>query len=599
MKRRSEGTGALFIEPSGQLRLVDKSAEQQALERAKVECLGMTFDSEDSRRAYFIERLREKLADPEFRSTPGFPVATDKAILEISDPPYYTACPNPFIAKIMDGARNGPSPREEYTRLPYSLDLIEKRTDEIYTAHTYHTKVPPKAIARLILHYTEPGDIVLDVFAGSGMTGVAAVMCADPQIARELGGGKAGPRVPVLLDLSPAATFIASNYLAPPSPDEFELCARSILRSADQEIAPLWQLSGEGSGTVDFCVWVESFACPHCQKEILSERVLDATDNIGSAKDFNCPHCNGLVSKAPTSDSYAVRLVRQRDTYFDRVLNRPVARVRRVPIAAQVRLNGGSKRLELNLDQRKHLQTEVSARDWFPTAPLVEGERYVVKDCLSAYGITHIHHFYLPRQLATMACLWRLAGGADTYEQRCGLRFWISSNSLTLTVLNRFAPTHHSQVNRYFSGTLYIPSTVAESSYRYTFENKIKRLSRAFASIRRLGKQRYALGTQSATSLSEIPDNAVDYVFIDPPFGRNLQYSELNQIWEAWLQVQTNRDFEAVIDSTRHVDVPEYAQLMHSAFRELARVLKPARWITVEFHNSSVPSGVWLELKVA
>ena len=73
-KRKSKGDdGDLFIEGSGQLRLVDKSVEQQALEKGKVECLGMTFDSEDARRAYFTDRLREKLADPEFRKTPGFP----------------------------------------------------------------------------------------------------------------------------------------------------------------------------------------------------------------------------------------------------------------------------------------------------------------------------------------------------------------------------------------------------------------------------------------------------------------------------------------------------------------------------------------------
>ena len=34
-KRKSGGNGDLFIEGSGQLRLVDKSAEQQTLERAK------------------------------------------------------------------------------------------------------------------------------------------------------------------------------------------------------------------------------------------------------------------------------------------------------------------------------------------------------------------------------------------------------------------------------------------------------------------------------------------------------------------------------------------------------------------------------------
>ena len=62
-----------------------------------VECLGMAFPSDDARRAYFTAKLREKLKDPEFRKVEGFPVGEDEDILAMSDPPYYTACPNPFI----------------------------------------------------------------------------------------------------------------------------------------------------------------------------------------------------------------------------------------------------------------------------------------------------------------------------------------------------------------------------------------------------------------------------------------------------------------------------------------------------------------------
>jgi len=62
-----------------------------------VECLGMTFNSEKERRAYFLDKLREFLADPEFRKIEGFPIGEDEDILALSDPPYYTACPNPFI----------------------------------------------------------------------------------------------------------------------------------------------------------------------------------------------------------------------------------------------------------------------------------------------------------------------------------------------------------------------------------------------------------------------------------------------------------------------------------------------------------------------
>jgi hypothetical protein len=62
-----------------------------------VECLGMTFETDEKRREYFLEKLREKLKDPEFRRIEGFPIGSDEDILALSDPPYYTACPNPFL----------------------------------------------------------------------------------------------------------------------------------------------------------------------------------------------------------------------------------------------------------------------------------------------------------------------------------------------------------------------------------------------------------------------------------------------------------------------------------------------------------------------
>ena len=226
MRRRSTQSGDLFIEGSGQLRLVDKSVEQQALEKGKVECLGMTFDSEDARRAYFTEQLREKLADPEFRKTPGFPKGTDEDIVRMSDPPWYTACPNPFLADFVRVYGKPYDPKERYERDPFAVDTSVGKTDALYKAHGYHTKVPHLAIVPSILHYTEPGDIVLDGFAGSGMTGVAAQWCGSApaeyrkQLEAEwskqgLPKPKWGARRSILNDLGPAATFIAANYTCP------------------------------------------------------------------------------------------------------------------------------------------------------------------------------------------------------------------------------------------------------------------------------------------------------------------------------------------------------------------------------------------------
>src|SRR5262249_51267800 len=115
-KRTSVQNGELFIEPSGQLRLTDKSAEQQAMEKGKVVCLVMVIDSEEERRAYFTERLHEKLADPAFRKIPGFPKGTDEDIIRMSDPPWYTACPNPFLADFVRVYGKPFDPTQRYAR---------------------------------------------------------------------------------------------------------------------------------------------------------------------------------------------------------------------------------------------------------------------------------------------------------------------------------------------------------------------------------------------------------------------------------------------------------------------------------------------------
>jgi len=159
--------------------LFDSLLEEPQKPSGPVTCLGMTFENDEARRAHFTEELRKKLQDPDFRKIEGFPNGSDEDILNLSDPPYYTACPNPWIGdfiaeweaeklKIDDRGlqiSNQKSPIENlksYHREPFAADVSEGKNDPIYNAHSYHTKVPHKAIMRYILHYTQPGDIVFD-----------------------------------------------------------------------------------------------------------------------------------------------------------------------------------------------------------------------------------------------------------------------------------------------------------------------------------------------------------------------------------------------------------------------------------------------------
>jgi hypothetical protein len=114
-----EGSGKLFEEE-----LVTNSDT--------VTCLGMTFENDEARRAHFTEELRKKLQDPEFRKIEGFPIGSDEDILNLSDPPYYTACPNPWIADfIAEWEAQKPEQPEgyHYHREPFAADVSEGKND--------------------------------------------------------------------------------------------------------------------------------------------------------------------------------------------------------------------------------------------------------------------------------------------------------------------------------------------------------------------------------------------------------------------------------------------------------------------------------------
>jgi len=74
-------------------------------------------------------------------------------------------------------------------------------------------------------------------------------------------------------------------------------------------------------------------------------------------------------------------------------------------------------------------------------------------------------------------------------------------------------------------------------------------------------------------------------------------YSESNFLWEAWLKVYTNSAGEAIINTTQKKALVDYQGLIEKCFSEFYRILKPNRWMTVEFHNSK--NAVWNAIQQA
>ena len=544
------------------------------------------------------------------RKVEGFPRGKDKDIIALSDPPYYTACPNPWIGEFIEEHGRPFDPEEKYDCEPFAADVSEGKNDPIYNAHSYHTKVPHKAIMRYILHYTKPGDIVFDGFCGTGMTGVAAQICGNPdpefkeKVERETPDVAWGARRAILCDLSPAATFIAYNYNNPVDPAAFEREAKRILAEVEAECGWMYetdhvvdgrvQVKRDVNGTtapvkgrINYTVWSDVFVCPHCSEEIVFwEAAVDHAE--GKVRDeFPCPHCNATTTKRS--------LERAWEYVHDEALRETVRRAKQVPVL--INYSVGTKRFEkvpdegdLDLIDRIEIGR---VPYWYPTDRMPEGEESRRNDDM---GITHAHQFYTKRNLWILSSFFEKLRGQEKLIPN--IAFVFTGTIQIASKQSRFRYDSRNPNNTaggILDGTLYVPSMSKEGN---AVDLLARRLNRIYNSCSRTVTvtSHSIITTQNNARITCKPDS-VDYIFTDPPFGGNLMYSELNFLWEAWLQVFTNNQSEAIVNKVQRKALPDYQALMEQCFAENYRILKPGRWMTVEFHNSQ--NKVWMAIQQA
>ena len=552
-----------------------------------VECLGQTFANEEARREHFTKLLRKKLKDPEFRKIEGFPIGTDEAILELSDPPYYTACPNPFLIDVIKVF----SHKNVVDKIgPFAFDVSEGKNSALYTAHSYHTKVPPKAIVKYLLHYTNPNDVVLDAFSGSGMTGVASRLCQDiPQeelleIQKLIPHAKPGVRKVILNELSPAASFISAGYNTPGDLTSFDKECISIIEELSKELSWMYETidpDTEEKCQINYVLWSDVFECPECTSELIFWDVAIDRE-IGKAKDeFECTSCSSSLTKKKLNRVWA--------TTSDHVVGRVDRHPKKLPV--EINYSNGRKSKKKKPDSndlatfKEIMNFEFD--EWFPTEVILPGDK---KNEPIGLGITNQDLFFTKRNLIFCSKIWNKAKNLKT-------KFIFTSLVMRLTKLSNL------HISNYFNGgggaasgnmkgMLHPPTISLEQNPLKYWPIRVKAIRGILHS-----DDNCFISTSSSTNLETLPSDSIDYIFVDPPFGSNLSYSDLNVVWEGWLKVQTLIEEEAIVSSSQRKDVGKYQKLITDCFKELYRVLKPGKWITVEFSNTK--ASVWASLQQA
>jgi len=435
------------------------------------------------------------------------------------------------------------------------------------------------------------------------MTGVAAQLCGDKKEVESLGyhideegviydGDQAisrlGVRKSILNDLSPAATFIAYNYNAPVDARVFKKEVRRILGEVEEECGWMYETwhphcddPNRVKGKINYTVWSDVFRCPHCGKDMTFWNVaLDKKKKV--LRNWNCPACNTLLSKRPSKESGALKVERVVETVFDQALGDIINLAQQVPV--MINYSVGKKRFEKLVDSHDLLllqkidESEIVYS--FPTDKIQKGDK--TSDPFNS-GIKTINLFFTKRNLSTLA---------SYYEKITQLAqlFLLTGSIINISKLYRY---RFSGKGGNVSGTLYIPSTPQENNAIATIKRKLKDISKIF--FEKENKSIITCSSSNETYSSHA--NNYDYVFVDPPFGANLMYSELNFIWEAWLKLLTNKCSEAIINNSQKKELDEYQELMRGCFDNFYRLIKPGHWMTVEFHNSQ--NSVWNSIQEA
>jgi len=435
------------------------------------------------------------------------------------------------------------------------------------------------------------------------VTGLAASLCETPtpelkRQAEELLGHVAwGGRNAALYDLSEIATFVASSLLNPPPLEEFEATAIRILELAKSSCGWLYAAEDPAGheGEIRYTIWTDFFECINCGgTSSFWERAVQQSPPMLLPRAI-CPHCG-----SDFATSAAPRAVEE---YWDDLLGQVRNRRRREPVFVYGRTGSRLWKRPVEADDIKtlrHVETTAVPQGVPVVAMSSDSKPRWGEMFRSGYhvGVSHVHHFYTRRNLIALGVLAELIEKAPA-TLRSALRFWMSSyNASHSTLMTRIVSKRGADdfvVTSGQPGALYISSLPVEKNVFAGLQKKLGTVLEAFSAFQSRSNT-VSVSCQSSLRV-DLPDNSVDYVFTDPPFGQNIQYAEVNLISEAWLGRLTQAAEEVVISPTKGKTIREYQALLTRAFNEIRRILKPGRYLTVAFHSTSAET--WDALRSA
>jgi len=452
--------------------------------------------------------------------------------------------------------------------------LVPKTHSPLYLIHKYWARKPHNVVAEYIRHYTQPSDIVLDPFCGSGVTIIEALR---------------NERIAIGFDLDPLSAMIIESSVEAVDLDKLNQAFSSILAATKERIDNLYRVKCPKCGVVNaitrYVMWSHIVSCPACGKKIImanAKRPKGKKQNI-----YKCPHCNEEFSYA----------------------NVPI--LGEAPISVTIDCDTCDKTSQISNPQLKMPKVDFTGV-WYPKIKFsYNGD----KPFATKRRASTIEELFTERNLYALAILFEAISNIPDRSIRKLLQLTFSS---TIPQASKMMIQTETSGPSWKMPEYLVWATHCEFNVWSRFANRFdivkrgledkgktmtpSRVVKDFVSLTS-GKGNAYVDIQNAIEITgKLPANSVDYVFTDPPYGGAIQYFELDTLRVAWFCDEGSleqwwRDEITINPRGQGKDFDYYHKMLSTSFSQIYTVLKPNHFLTVTFHSTDI--DVWNSIIIA